>query len=102
MFDWSPECAKAFEDLKGYLTSPLILSKLVDKEELYIYLVVFTYTINSVLVRIAEGTKKLVYYISKALEDVDTKYFDIKKLALCHGLNFLNLVHAALSPLLAK
>lgn len=33
-FDWSLECTKAFKDIEGYLTSPLILSKLEDKEEL--------------------------------------------------------------------
>lgn len=60
-FDLSSQCAKALEDLKSHLTSPLILSKLEDGAELYIYLVVSARVVSSILVRIAEGTQKLVY-----------------------------------------
>lgn len=41
---------KAFEDLKAYLTSPSILLKLIDGEELYIYLAVFDHVVSSVLI----------------------------------------------------
>lgn len=77
-----PKCAAAFEDLKSYLISPPILSKLVDEEKLYLYLVVSTHGVNSVLVRISEGAHKLVYYVSRALEDAETRYSDIEKLAI--------------------
>lgn len=73
---------KAFEDLKGYLTSPPILSKPVDKEELYIYLVIFAYAVSLVLIRVVNGIHKPIYYVSKVLEDAKTKYSDIEKLAL--------------------
>lgn len=43
-------------------------------------MVVFTYTVSLVLFRVAKGAQKLVYYISKALKDIDT-HSDIKKLA---------------------
>lgn len=36
-FEWSDECPATFEDLKKYLGSPLLLSKLVIGEELYMY-----------------------------------------------------------------
>lgn len=49
-FDWSPECAKVFEDLKSYLASPSILLKLEDGEELYIYLVVCTCAVSLIFV----------------------------------------------------
>lgn len=45
-FEWMAKCAKALKDLKSYLTSPLILSKLEDGEELYIYLAVFGRVVN--------------------------------------------------------
>lgn len=45
-------------------------------------MVVYARTISLVLVRIAERTQKLVYYVSKALEDVETRYSYIEKLAL--------------------
>lgn len=76
-----PKCVVAFEDLKSYLTSPLILSKPEGGKKLYLYLVVFAHAISSVLVRIAKGTKKLVYCVSKALEAAETRYFNIEKLA---------------------
>lgn len=34
-FEWTIECKKAFEDLKGYLTNLPILLKPKDGEELY-------------------------------------------------------------------
>lgn len=89
MFNWSPKCVKAFEDLKSYLTSPPILSKSKDEEELYVCLVAFTHAVSSVLVRIEEieeRTQKLVYYVSYALEDAKTKYSNIDKLALALAL----------------
>lgn len=76
------ECAKAFEDLKNYLTTPPILSKSVNGVELHIYLVVFEHVVNSILVHFQDRTQRLVYYVSKTLEDLETKYSDIEKLAL--------------------
>lgn len=55
----------AFEDLKGYLTSPLIFSKLEDGEDLYIYLAMSRHAVSLILIRLAEGTQKPVYYVRK-------------------------------------
>ena len=44
-----------------------ILSKLVDKETLFIYLAITEYAASVVLVREEEGMQKVVYYISKRL-----------------------------------
>lgn len=81
LFDWSPKYVKDFEDLKGYLTSPSILSKPKNGEKLYVYLAVSAHVVSSVLVRIAEGTKKPIYYINKVLKDTEIRYSDIEKLA---------------------
>lgn len=71
-----------WKTLKSHLTSPPILLKLEDEEELYIYLVVFAHAVSLLLVRIAKGTQKSVYYVSKAFEDAKTRYSDIEKLTL--------------------
>lgn len=62
--------------------SPPIFLKLEESEKLYLYLVVLAHTDNSILITIAEGIQKPIYYVSKALEDAETKYSDIEKLAL--------------------
>lgn len=37
-FNWLNECQKAFDKLKDYLSSPLLLSKTSIRETLFIYL----------------------------------------------------------------
>ena len=72
-FEWTPACEQALQDLKRYLTSPLLLSKPKDGEQLYIYLAVSEGTVSAVLVR--EESKQLPdYYVSKSLLDAETRY----------------------------
>lgn len=42
------------------------------------YLVVSDHAVNLVLVQLDDRTQRLVYYVSIALEDVETRYFDIE------------------------
>jgi len=69
-----PACEQALQDLKTYLTSPPLLSKPKDGEQLYIYLAVSEGTVRVVLVS--------VYYVSKSLLDAETRYTQLEKLAL--------------------
>lgn len=62
--------------------TPPILSKPKEGEDLYIYLAVSGHVVSLVLVRVMEGIQKPVYYVSKALEDLETRYSSIEKLAL--------------------
>ena len=50
-FEWIAECQQAFEDLKAYISSSLLLSPSQLGEELFIYLAVSPAAINAVLVR---------------------------------------------------
>ena len=47
-FEWTPTCEQAFQDLKKYLTSPPLLSKPKDGEQLFIYLAVSEGAVNAV------------------------------------------------------
>ena len=67
--------------------SSLILSCLEAREDLYIYLTVSEHAMSVVLWKNQEGTQRLIYYISKTLVDVETRYLPLEKLALA-------LVHA--------
>ena len=58
-FEWAPAYADALNQLKRYLTSPLLLLKPKDGETFYIYLVVSETTVSMVLIR-EEGGKQLL------------------------------------------
>ena len=60
-FEWTPACEQALQDLKRYLTSPPLLSKPKDGEQLYIYLAVSEGAVSAVLVREEEGKQLPVY-----------------------------------------
>ena len=66
-FEWTPTCEQALQDLKKYLTSPPLLSRPKDREQLFIYLVVSKGAVSVVLIREEEGKQFPVYYVSKSL-----------------------------------
>ena len=65
-FEWMNECQKAFEDLKKYLLSPLLLSPSMPGEELYLYIAVSQAAVSAALVREEGGSQRPVYFISGA------------------------------------
>lgn len=77
---WSNKCQVAFEDLKKYLGSPLLLLKLVVGEELYIFLSISPFAITLVLVQDDARAQKLIYYMSKILRETKPQYAKAKKL----------------------
>ena len=50
-FEWMDECQQAFEGLKAYLASMLLLSPSKPGEELYLYLAVSPHVVSSALIR---------------------------------------------------
>ena len=80
-FEWTPACEQALQDLKKYITSPPLLSKPKDGEQLYIYLAVSEGAVSAVLIREEESRQFPVYYVSKSLLDVKTRYTQLEKLA---------------------
>ncbi|KAK2996329.1 hypothetical protein RJ639_026105 [Escallonia herrerae] len=81
-FEWTEECQKSFEELKCYLLSPPLLTKPITGEDLFIYLSISEVAVSTVLIREEEGKQRPVYYISKVLQDVETRYPRIDKVAL--------------------
>ena len=57
-FQWTEECVLAFEELKRYLSHPLILSKPEKEEVLYVYIAVTSHVVSLVLVRNENGVKR--------------------------------------------
>ena len=65
-FEWMDECQKAFEELKKYLSSPLLLNPSKPGEELYLYLAILQAAVSATLIREEDGCKKPIYFISRA------------------------------------
>ncbi|KAM2591232.1 hypothetical protein TB2_043654 [Malus domestica] len=79
---WTDEYAEAFKNLKYYMSKAHLLSKLEVGDTLIIYLSVSTSAVSSTLIRKDGNVKRPVYYASNALQDAETRYSNIEKLAL--------------------
>ncbi|XP_034678873.1 uncharacterized protein LOC117909081 [Vitis riparia] len=80
---WTDSCQSAFEKIKHYLTQPPILSNPLSGEKLYMYLAVSEWAISVVLFRCpSHREQKPIYYVSKALADVETKYSKMEQTTL--------------------
>ncbi|KAK3040023.1 hypothetical protein RJ639_027334 [Escallonia herrerae] len=81
-FEWTEECQKSFEELKLYLSSPPLLTKPVTGEDLLLYLSISEVAVSTVLIWEEEGKQRPVYHISNVLQDIETRYPRIDKVAL--------------------
>ena len=65
-FIWDQDYEAVVEKLKEYLSKPLILSKPLKRETLFLYLVMFDHVVSEVLIRQEEGVQKPIYYVNKS------------------------------------
>ncbi|KAM1798318.1 hypothetical protein ACFX12_032405 [Malus domestica] len=79
---WIVECAEAFKNLEDYMSKAPLLSKPEVGDTLIIYLSVLASAVSYVLIRNDGNVERHVYYASKALQDAETRYSNIEKLAL--------------------
>ncbi|KAM1590462.1 hypothetical protein EV1_034167 [Malus domestica] len=79
---WTDKCAEAFNNLKDYMSKAHFLSKPEVEDTLIIYLSVSASVVSSILIRKDGNVERHVYYASKALQDAETRYSNIEKLAL--------------------
>ena len=49
---------------------------------MYAFLVVTNYTVSFILVRNEDGIQRIVYYVSKSLQEVETRYLPLEKVVL--------------------
>ncbi|KAL2241045.1 UNVERIFIED_CONTAM: Retrovirus-related Pol polyprotein from transposon [Sesamum indicum] len=80
-FEWTDECEQAFQELKNYLRSPPFW-QIRKKGVLYLYLAVSDNAVSLVLIKEENKIQNPVYYVSKMLQGAETRYTEIKKLAL--------------------
>ena len=86
-FEWTEECAKAFQQLKDYLARPLIMSSPEPDEVLFAYIAVAPYAVSLMLIRVDNGIQRPVYYVSKSLHETEVCYLPLERaiLAVVHG-----------------
>ncbi|KAM1965037.1 hypothetical protein ACFX15_045435 [Malus domestica] len=87
---WTDEYAEAFKNLKDYMSKAHLLSKPEVGDTLIIYLSV---SVSFVLIRKYGNVERPVYYASKALQDAETRYSNIEKLALAFVMSARKLRH---------
>ena len=77
----------AFQQLKEYLSWPLIMSSPMADEVLYAYITVAPHAVSLVLIRDDNGLQRPVYYVSKSLHKAEVKYLSLEKaiLAVVHA-----------------
>ena len=68
--------------MKEHLGRPPLFSKPINGEKLYLYLVVSKEAVSTTLMREEKRVQWPVYYVSKKLLDVETRYPKLEKLAL--------------------
>ncbi|KAM0978136.1 hypothetical protein ACFX2C_014141 [Malus domestica] len=81
-FEWGPPHQKAFDSIKAYLTSPPVLVPPQRGKPLKLYISASEKSIGSLLAQNNEGRKEqAVYYLSRILTEVETKYSPIENCA---------------------
>ena len=77
-FEWTEECAVAFQQLKEYLSRPPIMSSPEVDEVLFAYLAVAPHAVSFVLIRLDSGIQRPVYYVNKSLHEVEVHYLPLE------------------------
>ncbi|KAI5343515.1 hypothetical protein L3X38_011391 [Prunus dulcis] len=74
-FEWEEKHQQAFEEIKHYLSNPLVLSPPRRGRPLKLYVSASEVSIGSLLVQDnKEGKEQVVYYLSRTLTEVERKY----------------------------
>ena len=81
-FEWTEECALAFQQLKKYLSRPPIMSSPAADEVLFAYIAVAPHVVSLVLIRMDNSVQRPVYYVSKLLHEAETLYLPLEKAIL--------------------
>ena len=92
-FEWTEECALAFQKLKEYLSHPSIMSSPKMNEVLFAYIVVALHAVSLVLIRVDNGIQMLVYYVSRSLHEAEIRYLPLEKAILAVVHVRCNLLH---------
>nr|KYP50211.1 Retrovirus-related Pol polyprotein from transposon 297 family [Cajanus cajan] len=80
-FKWTNECESAFQNFKAMLAAPLLLAKPDPQLDMIVYLSASDKAISMVLVQ-EKIEQTPVYFISRVLQEAETRYQHLEKTAL--------------------
>ncbi|WJX26318.1 hypothetical protein P8452_15256 [Trifolium repens] len=94
VFHWGIDQQKAFDDIKAYLSNPPTLMPPMRSKEMKLYISASDTTIGSMLAQEdGNGVERAIYYLSRVLNDAETRYSVIEKLCLCLYFSCTKLKH---------
>ena len=73
-FFWGKEQQEALENIKWYLVSPPMLIPPQKHNAFMLYLLADEHAILSALIQEFKGNERVIYYVSRRLLDVETRY----------------------------
>ena len=79
-FGWTEECETTFQELKHYLSNPLLLSPSKEGEDLFLYLAVSVTVVSAALIKEESKVQLSMYYVSQAFQGAEARYLRIKKI----------------------
>ena len=79
-FGWTEECETTFQELKHYLSNPLLLSPSKEGEDLFLYLAVSVTAVSAALIKEESKVQLSMYYVSQAFQGAEARYLRIKKI----------------------
>ena len=81
-FAWDNRYEEIFKQFKEFLTSPAVIQKPRPDHPILVYLAVLEEAVSAVLVQEIEGEERPVYFVSRTLHSVKTRYQMIEKVTL--------------------
>jgi ribonuclease HI len=81
-FLWDEDCSDAFQGIKNYLSTPHCLSIPCLGEPLFLYLAVSEHAVSAVLVRETHESQKPIFFMSKTMNETESRYLPLEKAAL--------------------
>ena len=69
----------AFQQLKEYLSQPFVMSKPKVDEVFFAYIIMASHAISVMLIQIDNDVQRLVYYVSKSLDEAEVRYLPLEK-----------------------
>jgi hypothetical protein len=81
-FSWGVEQQHAFDDIKKYLSLPLMMKAPMAGIPFWLYITVEDVVIGAVLTQVTDGKEHIITYLIRHLIDAETSYSFIEKLCL--------------------
>jgi len=81
-FNWDDKCEEIFKQFKEFLTSSSVIQKPRPEHPILVYLAVLEEAVSAALVQEAESEERPVYFVSRTLHAVETRYQMIENVDL--------------------